>query len=103
MPAVTIPPGTRQSPISGCPRPELAGGNMPRLTFKETMDRIELLIRAGFPVLYIVSFEETRVLDCIAKVVNRIGKNLATPKSLWRWYEGTGLEFLQPSQQPDSK
>jgi len=67
---------------------------MARLTLQETMDRLLLLIRAGYPVIYIVSHEETRVLDYLAKII-RIVKAENPNKHLLRWYEGpTGLEEL---------
>lgn len=74
---------------------------MARLTFQETMDRLLLLIRAGYPVIYIVSHEETRVFDCLARVVHQIRQQSSDDpskkynKQLWRWYEGVGLERVK--------
>jgi len=71
---------------------------MARLNFQETMDRLLLLIRAGYPVIYIISHEETRVLDCLGRVVHKIRQQSSddpskrSNKQLWRWYEGVGLE-----------
>jgi len=74
---------------------------MARLTFQETMDRLLLLIRAGYPVIYIVSHEEARALDCLARVVHKIRQQSSddplkrSNKQLWRWYEGVGLERVK--------
>lgn len=67
---------------------------MARLTLQETMDRLLQLIRAGYPVIYLVSYEETRVLDYLAKIV-RIVQRENPQKNLLRWYDGgDGLECL---------
>lgn len=71
------------------------------MNFEETMDRLRLLIESGHPVIYIVSPEERRALDCVARVLNRLrGKDVA--KHLWRWSEGQGLERFEglPDQVP---
>ncbi len=67
---------------------------MPRLSFQETMDRLLLLVRAGYPVIYVVSHEERRVLDCMARIVNRL--RLDDPsKTLSRWSAGQGIEWSE--------
>ncbi|MBN1138320.1 MAG: AAA family ATPase [Anaerolineae bacterium] len=76
---------------------------MTTLSLQETMDRLLLLIRAGYPVIYIVSHEETRVLDYLTKVF-RVIKSENGPKRFVRWYHGLGLEEIlnlgaQPIQQ----
>lgn len=71
---------------------------MTRLSFNETMDRLLLLIRAGYPVIYINSHEEMRVLDCLARIVNVINQDYPPGilnKQLWRWSEGIGLDHCK--------
>ena len=67
---------------------------MPRLSFQETMDRLLLLVRAGYPVIYIVSHEERRVLDCMARIVNRLRLEDSS-KTLSRWSAGQGIEWSE--------
>jgi hypothetical protein len=69
---------------------------MNRLTLKETMDRLLLLIRSGYPVIYIVSHEESRVLNFLAKIA-RVIKAENPQKNFLQWYQGLGLEELDPS------
>ncbi len=57
------------------------------------MNRLLLLIRAGYPVIYIVSHEEARVLDYLAKIF-RIIKADSPNKHFIRWYETTGLQEI---------
>jgi hypothetical protein len=59
----------------------------------ETMERLLLLIRSGYPVLYIVSHEEERVLDYLTRLV-RILLAVDPHKTILRWYEGEGLQQL---------
>src|ERR1017187_7300957 len=72
---------------------------MARVTFQETMDRLLLLIRAGYPVIYIVSHEEARVLDNVARIVRILSgdrKRAGLPeKRLVRWYQGLGLRAVR--------
>jgi hypothetical protein len=69
---------------------------MARLTLKETMDRLLLLIRAGHPVIYIVSHEESRVLDYLTKIF-RVIKSENPNKNLLRWYDTVGFHKLSPT------
>jgi hypothetical protein len=66
---------------------------MSRLTLQETMDRLLLLIRAGYPVIYIVSYEESRVLNFLAKIM-RILRTESPHKSFLRWYSARGFDRL---------
>src|SRR5438067_13706316 len=66
---------------------------MGRATFRDTMDQLHLLIRAGYPVIYLISPEETRVLDCIARLC-RVIRHEQPRKRLFRWTEGPGLTRL---------
>jgi hypothetical protein len=72
---------------------------MNRLTLKETMDRLLLLIRSGYPVIYIVSHEESRVLNFLAKIA-RVIEAENPQKNFLQWYQGLGLEELDPSSLP---
>jgi hypothetical protein len=63
-------------------------------TYKDTMDQLLLLIRAGYPVIYIVSHEESRVLDCLARIHSVILSD-QPQKKLWRWCQGVGLTEIQ--------
>ncbi len=66
---------------------------MPRLNLNETMQRLLLLIRSGYPVIYIVSHEERRVMDYLAKIV-RVIRQENPGKEMLRWSDGIGLEQL---------
>lgn len=66
---------------------------MPRETFAQTMEQLRLLILAGYPVIYLLSYEEARALDCIARLVRVIMKDRPT-KRLFRWCAGEGLSEL---------
>jgi hypothetical protein len=64
------------------------------------MDRLQLLIESGHPVIYLVSPEERRALDCVARVLNRLRKK-DVGKHLWRWSEGQGLERFEGLSRPE--
>ncbi len=69
---------------------------MPDVTLQETMDRIELLVRAGYPVIYVVSHEEGRVLEYLTRLY-RVIKGEKGNKALFHWTaeglsEVTGLK-----------
>jgi len=69
---------------------------MARMTFQATMDRLLLLIRAGYPIIYIVSHEEARVLNNLARIVRVLSgdrrRDGLQEKRLVRWYQGTGIQ-----------
>ncbi len=67
---------------------------MARETYHETMEQLLLLIRAGYPVIYIVSHEESRVLDSLARV-HCVILSSQPRKRLFRWAQGTGLLEIQ--------
>ncbi len=67
---------------------------MLRTTFTDTMDRLLRLIQAGYPVIYLVSQEESRVFDCVARIVNRL-RATNSDKQLVRWSHGRGLEHIR--------
>jgi hypothetical protein len=64
---------------------------MAKTTLQATMDRLLLLMRSGHPVIYIVSHEEWRVLDYLAKIF-RVIKSERPQKHFLRWQDGLGLE-----------
>lgn len=65
---------------------------MIRLSYDETMDRIELHIRAGSPILYLISLEETRMLENIARVIRVIrARERGSAKNLVTFFDGAGL------------
>jgi len=49
-------------------------------------DELEVLIRARYPLLYIVSWEDERVLAILREIAHRRGKQV------FLWAETTGLE-----------
>jgi SpoVK/Ycf46/Vps4 family AAA+-type ATPase len=54
------------------------------------VDNFEQLLKARFPILYIESFEEARVLEEIRLVLSKTD-NLRTPRQLVEWSGTTGL------------
>jgi hypothetical protein len=69
---------------------------MARTTYQETMNRLLLMIQAGYPVIYIVSLEESRVLHNIVRILSVLNARrvkLGQPrKELVRWYADEGLK-----------
>ena len=57
----------------------------------KTEKNIEILIRARYPLVYTVSFEEMRVVDSIKKIAKRRNKNL------FQWSITEGLETPEGS------
>ena len=55
-------------------------------------DELEELVKARFPILYVESFEESRVLAEIAAVVGPGGR-LRTPRAVVRWSATTGWTY----------
>ena len=70
---------------------------MNRLNLSETKDRLKLLIRAGFPVIYIVSNEESRVLSYLIEIYDEIHQENPR-KELCRWYEEKGIQKYKLNQ-----
>jgi len=68
---------------------------MARQTLQKVMDRLLVLIRSGYPVIYLVSHEESRVMDYLSKIVRVIKNGIENPgKNLVRWSEGIGFEQM---------
>jgi hypothetical protein len=63
---------------------------MARLNFQETMDRLWLWVRAGYPIIWLNTSEEARAFECVARVVKRVNQ-AGDVKRLWRWSAGEGL------------
>ena len=49
------------------------------------MDELEILIRARYPLIYVISWEEQRVLHRVTQIASRLGKNV------FEWSVNTGL------------
>jgi SpoVK/Ycf46/Vps4 family AAA+-type ATPase len=68
---------------------------MARQKLNEVMDRLLMLIRSGYPVIYVVSYEESRVLEYLAKIVRVVKHEKENPgKNLVRWCEGIGFQQM---------
>ena len=52
---------------------------------KKQMSELEVLVRARYPLIYVISWEEQRVLAEVAKIATRLGKNV------FEWSINTGL------------
>src|SRR5688500_16879393 len=71
---------------------------MPLETFADTINQLLLRIRAGCPVIYLISYEERRVLDNIARLL-RVLRRESPRKLLWTYYDSFGLQkypLLEP-------
>ncbi|MBN1516012.1 AAA family ATPase [Candidatus Sumerlaeota bacterium] len=67
---------------------------MARQTLQETMDRLLLLIRAGYPVIFIETYEEARAMDFIVRAFRHLIRE-NRGKRLRRWCANTGVQELQ--------
>jgi len=52
---------------------------------KHPMDELEILIRARYPLIYVISWEEQRVLHRVSQIAGRLNKNV------FEWSVNTGL------------
>jgi ATP-dependent 26S proteasome regulatory subunit len=52
---------------------------------KRQMDELEILIRARYPLIYVISWEEQRVLGRVLQIASRLNKNV------FEWSVNTGL------------
>jgi len=52
---------------------------------KRQMNELEVLVRARYPLLYVISWEEQRVLAQVSKIASKLGKNV------FEWSITTGL------------
>lgn len=62
-------------------------------------DALAQLLKARFPLLYVESYEEQRVVDEITSVA-RNGDQIRTPRAVWLWSSTRGL--MQPDGNPRS-
>ena len=49
------------------------------------MNELEVLIRARYPLIYVISWEEQRVMTQVSKIASKLGKNV------FEWSITTGL------------
>jgi SpoVK/Ycf46/Vps4 family AAA+-type ATPase len=52
---------------------------------RREMSELEVLIRARYPLIYVISWEEQRVLAVVSKIASKLGKNV------FEWSVNTGL------------
>ena len=57
--------------------------------------RLEVIIRASFPLVYVVSFEERRVLEAVRRIADRLGADRKRPRRLYVWSASRGLRDEQ--------
>jgi hypothetical protein len=53
--------------------------------------RLEILIRASYPLVWVYSFEEDRVLAAIAQIAARLGEDRGKRRALYVWSASRGL------------
>jgi hypothetical protein len=53
--------------------------------------RLEVILRASFPLVYVVSYEERRVLDAVRRIADRLGTERKGPRRLYVWSASRGL------------
>jgi hypothetical protein len=68
--------------------------------------RLEALIRAGFPLICVLSFEEERVLAALRGIARRLGEERKRPRRLYVWSASRGLRdeqdrLVRPDTQED--
>ena len=52
---------------------------------RKQMNELEVLIRARYPLIYVISWEEQRVVAQVSKIASKLGKNV------FEWSINTGL------------
>jgi SpoVK/Ycf46/Vps4 family AAA+-type ATPase len=57
----------------------------PAIVEKKQNDELEILIRARYPLIYVVSWEEQRVISQVSRIAAKLGKNV------FEWSVTTGL------------
>lgn len=70
---------TEAKPVKPSKQAPLGPGN------KRQMNELEVLIRARYPLLYVISWEEQRVLARVSKIASKLGKNV------FEWSITTGI------------
>jgi SpoVK/Ycf46/Vps4 family AAA+-type ATPase len=96
-------------PISEAPRPAERSRDLLGARTKSQVatgphsfrDTLALLLKARFPILYVESYEEERVLTEIAAVAADAGR-VRTPRPMWVWSASRGFIDSQGSAQSDT-
>ncbi len=52
---------------------------------KDSVEELDVLLRAGYPILYVVSHEEGRVAQALSRIVTRRNKVSGHQSSFWTW------------------
>ena len=50
-----------------------------------SVEELDVLLRAGYPILYVVSHEEDRVAQALNRIVTRKNKVSGFASSFWTW------------------
>src|SRR5206468_4227636 len=66
---------------------------MPLSNLEESMNRLYWLVRAGHPLIVIGTYEESRALDYIGRMMRVLNQPGRPMKRLLRWTVGSGLEI----------
>lgn len=53
--------------------------------------RLEILIRASFPLVCVLTFEEDRVLEAVRGITRRLGEDRGRPRRMYCWSASRGL------------
>jgi len=53
--------------------------------------RLEILIRASYPLVWVYSFEEDRVLDAVRSIAGRLQEDRGKPRPVYVWSASRGL------------
>ncbi|MBI4514228.1 MAG: protein kinase [Deltaproteobacteria bacterium] len=53
--------------------------------------RLEVLIRASFPIVCVISFEEERIIAAVREIAQRLGEERKQPRRLYVWSASRGL------------
>jgi ATP-dependent 26S proteasome regulatory subunit len=83
---------TRPAPPQVAPKPQAAAHPTPR--HLSAQEELEVLIRARYPVIYVVSWEEERVERCLREIAEKREKNLF----VWTVTQGIVKSGVEPQQ-----
>ena len=94
QPAKPKPPPARAAhpPAQAAPKPRPPVRHAPR--HLSPQEELEVLIRARYPVIYVVSWEEERVERCLREIAEKRGKNLF----VWTVTQGIVKSGVEPQQ-----
>jgi serine/threonine protein kinase/SpoVK/Ycf46/Vps4 family AAA+-type ATPase len=53
--------------------------------------RLEVLIRASFPLIYVLSYEEDRVVEAVRRIALRLTEDTRRPRNIFLWSASRGL------------